>query len=285
MTIRARIGEWLTRRLILKPIFVVGIGRSGTSVLLQAIAAHPQVVPAEGEAPLVRSFGALVNQIEFSDERGYYERTLFLPKQELYRGLRRLCFETVVGPDYGWSRTVRGPRRRDVPILHQTHWCAKVGVETGEYRGLRHLYPGARLVYIVRNGIEVVHSRTQFPGFKHLSFESHCRTWALSCESYSYLSEAANAIQVRHEQLVADPEQVLHRVFELAELPPHSAPVHLVRSTLMIPLDEPTRRRVDVRAVFEQRRPAWEAWSDEQRETFRAIAGSGMRRLGYEIPF
>ena len=282
---KTHIGEWLTRKLILNPIFVVGIGRSGTSALLQAISAHPQVVPAQGEAPLLQFFGTTVDRLEFSEEREYYFKTLFLPKEQLYHDLRRMCFETVAGPNYGWSRIVHGPRRRDLPVRHLTHWCAKVGVKIDGYRGLRQLYPGARFVYIVRNGIDVIHSRTRFLGFRHLSFESHCRTWAESVEAFGYLAEAENAIQVRHEQLVADPEGQLRQVFDLAGLPPHPGPVQLVRGTLIIPLDQPTRSGVDVRQVFEERQPPYETWTEEQRETFRGSAGDAMRKLGYEVPF
>ncbi len=280
-----KIGALLTRNFILNPLFVVGIGRSGTSVLLRALGLHPLVFSSKGEAPLIRRFGALVEPLEFSDERDYYCESMNVSKEYLYDYLRRLCFEYVVGPHYGLDRITEELKRRDLSVLRKRRWCAKTFPTIEEYRGLTRLYPGIKLVYIVRNGLEVVHSRTRFHGFRDRDFESHCQTWVDSVDVFSYLANEDCAIQVRHEQLVTDPERLLRQVFDFADIGYHQAPVDFVRTTIMIPLDEPTQSSVDVRGVFDARKPPYENWAPEQRATFRRIAGAAMDSLGYEVPF
>lgn len=282
---KSQIGKFLTRNLIDNPILIAGIGRSGTSVLLRALGKHPQVFPGYGEAPLMRTFGELVERIEFSDAREYYTETLFAPKEYLFDHLKRLCFEYVAGANYGYDRVTGSLKKRDFSVLKMQHWCAKVLPTQEEYKGLHGLFPGLRTLHISRNGLDVVHSRTRFHGFRDLSFEQHCCTWVESVEGYRYLAETETSLEVRHEDLVADPPQFFHKVLAFLDLPYHEGPAEFVKSNLMIPLDQPSEDGVDVKQILEQREPPHAHWTAEQRETFRRIAGSAMDELGYEIPF
>jgi len=282
---KSHIGKFLTRNLIDNPILIAGIGRSGTSVLLRALGKHPLVFPGYGEAPLMRNFGELVDRIEFSDAREYYTETLFVPKKYLFDHLRRICFEYVVGTNYGCFRATWEFRNLGFSILKRQYWCAKVLPRENEYRGLQRLFPGLRTLHISRNGLDVVHSRTRFQGFRDLSFEQHCRTWAESVKDCRYLATTETALEVRHEELVADPQRFFHTVLAFLGMPYHDGPAEFVQSHLMIPLDKPSEDGVDVKQILEQREPPHAHWTAEQRETFRRIAGSAMDELGYEIPF
>jgi hypothetical protein len=279
------IGRLLTHRFIDSPIFVVGANRSGTSILLRALSAHPLVWWGIGEAPLMTMVAAIPDTIDFSDFSSYYVENLRVPRSVLYSNLRRLCFEYAVGQNYGLDRTVQGLKKGDFSIRKKRYWCAKIFPEEGHCRGLRQLFKNARFLYIVRNGIEVVHSRTKFAGFKNLDFEAQCRAWATSFEFFDHLADADDAIRLRHEDLVADAEGFMRQVFSFLPLPYDRRPVNLVKSTLVIPLDQPSASGVDARQMLESRRPAYEGWTVEQRATFKAIAGHAMAHAGYEIPF
>jgi hypothetical protein len=244
------------------------------------------VLPTWGEAPLIRLFAAFGEALEFSDLKDYYSKSLNVPEGYLYKELRRLCFEYVMGPHYGLGNTtLRSLIRRDTSILHKRRWCAKTFPRVNEYGGLLLLYPGARFVYIVRNGINVVHSRTKYRGFRDLDFETQCRTWAMAIEDFRFLASAEAAIQVRHEQLVTEPNGFFQEVFDFVGIGYHEKPVSFVQNNMVIPLDEPSRAGVDVKEVFESRRPPYEDWTAEQRSIFRSVAGDAMRETGYEIPF
>lgn len=282
---KSHIGKFLTRNWIDNPILVAGIGRSGTSVLLRALGKHPLVFAGYGEAPLMRVFADLVERIEFSAAREYYTETLFAPKEYLFDHLQRLCFEYVVGANYGYDRGAASLKKRDFSILKMQHWCAKVLPTEGEYKGLQRLFPGLRALHISRNGLDVVHSRTRFHGFRDLSFEQHCLTWTESVVGYRYLASTETALEVRHEELVADPQRFFHTVLAFLDMPYHEGPAEFVQSHLMIPLDKPSEDGVDVKQILEQREPPYAQWTVEQRETFKRIASSAMDELGYEIPF
>lgn len=282
---KAQIGQLLTHQLIDSPIFVVGANRSGTSVLLRALSAHPHVWGTTGEAPLMTMLAAIPDRIEFSQFSDYYVENLRVPKDYLYSSLRRLCFEYAVGPCYGWDRIVQELKKGDFPVRKKRRWCAKLFPEEEHCRGLRQLFRGSRFVYIIRNGVEVVHSRTRFRGFRNLDFEAQCHAWASSFQHFDHLASAEDAITVRHEHLVSDAEGFLRQVFAFLGLEFDSRPVNLVKSTLVIPLDQPDSSGVDAKQILEARRPPSESWTPEQRAAFKDIAGDAMSRAGYEIPF
>lgn len=279
-----RLVELLLGNLLDSPVFVVGAGRSGTSVLLRGLSLHPEILPAEAEAPFVRDVGEFVNTLEFSSSSDYYLKNLNISRDYLYRYLRRLCFECVHGPYYGLGGTW-GVWRRVVDFARVRRWCAKTFPEESGYRGLKQLYPNARFVYIIRSGMEVVHSRTRFRGFRHLDFDVQCRAWADSIGCFGYLNEAEAAISVRHEDLVSDPESFLRAIFSFIGVDFCDRPVEFVNSNLVHPLDEGTKSNIEVRQTFELRPPAYEDWTPEQCATFKEIAGEAMGEAGYEMPF
>ncbi|HNS49561.1 MAG TPA: sulfotransferase [Anaerolineae bacterium] len=282
---KALVGQLATRRFIDSPVFVVGTNRSGTSILLRALGAHPLVWGSSGEAPLMAMLAEVPDRLEHSQFAGYYAENLQMSKGYLYASLRRLCFEYALGANYGWERAEKGFRSGDFSVLKKRYWSAKIFPEESHCRGLRLLFPGLKFVYITRNGIEVVHSRTKFAGFRDLDFEEHCRVWASSFRLFGHLASAQDAILVRHEHLVADAGAVLHEVFDFLGIGADTRPVTLVRTTLAIPLDEHDSVGVDARQILQTRRPPYEGWTPQQRSTFKDIAGDAMIRAGYEIPF
>lgn len=281
-----RLGQLLTRSLLLNPIFVVGMGRSGTTALLRALGRHPLVLGARGEAPLIQMFGLLVEPLEHSEDRDHYLDNMYVPKDYLYRRLRQTCFEYVAGPHYGLHEIVADVRsHRSLAALTRRRWSAKVFPTYDAYNGIRQLYPGASFAYIVRNGIDVVHSRAQWAGFSGHSFEQHCEAWVTGIAHFGYLSSAEAAIEVRHEQLVHSPEQVFRQVFDCAGIGYDQRPADYIRETIWMPLGQPSETGVDVQAILNGRSPAFESWTPEQRATFKRIAGDTMSEVGYDMPF
>ena len=158
------IGRLLCRPFFEHPILVVGTGRSGTSVLLQALGKHPQIYALPGEAPFLTSIGGAAFLFEHAENRSYYLASIKVTKDYLYDQLRRLGFEVAAGPHYGLKRLFKGlVGAADTP-LRRRFWCAKSFPSEKVTDGLLALYPTVRFVYIVRNGCDVVHSRTKFKG-------------------------------------------------------------------------------------------------------------------------
>lgn len=274
-----------------RPIFVIGTGRSGTTVLLEALGAHPNVLAAWGEAPSIRDFGRLAETYTADDNSGAYLRTTNRLSERRYLGaLRRLSFETTFGRDGGLYARCRAIgerlvkyRRSPLRLRLVSRWCAKTFPDEQSFRGLLALYPDAQFLWIVRNGLDVVYSRTRFKGFRQMDFAKQCRTWATSIETYDWVRRTSRALELRHENLVAEPDAFFERVHAFLNLRQHPGPARFAKSTLIHPLDRKTQAKVDVKQALERRDDAWDLWTDEEKQTFLQICGPAMETMGYRI--
>jgi hypothetical protein len=278
-------GKILTKQLFDKPIFIVGASRSGTSVLLQALGKHPAILSMPGEAPFITSMGGSTYLFEFDKSKNYYLESIKVSKEYLYDSFRRMAFEVAAGANYGIRSIAKNILHGDLSTLLKRFWCAKTFPTYNVGKGLVRLYPKVKFIYIVRNGFEVVHSRTKFHGFNKKSFDEHCKEWASTTERFRYLLTFERAITIRHEQLVTEPEIVFQNVFSFIGIRNHIESAHFVRNTLVHPLDKSTQTEVNVEKLLTERKTVFLSWSDEQRQLFRKICGNAMQALGYEMPF
>jgi len=276
-----------------RPVFIIGTGRSGTTVLLEALGSHPNLLAAWGEAPLIKDIGRLAEEYTSEDSNGEFLRqTNGMSDRRYLAFLRELAFETTFGADGGLKMRCRATAERLVKYrkasLHlsmTTHWCAKTFPDEQSFRGLLAIYPEARFLWIVRNGLAVVSSRTRFKGFKGLEFEKQCETWADSIEKYDYVQKTDRALELRHEDLVADPDALFARVLEFLQVRQHTGPGRFAKSTLIHPLDQKTQAQADVKQALQDREAVWMQWSNEEKQTFRRICGPAMETMGYAMPF
>lgn len=275
-------GRTLTASFRAAPVFVVGLGRSGTTVVKDALGAHREIIAADGESPAIATFGATARQLLEND---YRAKTLRMSAEAMLERLRRLCFEGAMGPHSGARRLAREVVRTRKNPFRLRRWCAKTFPSAPEAEGLAELYPHGRLVYVVRNGCEVVQSRSQFGSMRERSFEDHCREWADSVRRYAYLLACARATAVRHEALSRDPGAVFDGLCTFIGVARDRGPSTFAQTTLLHPLDQPTQVGVAVEQRLHDREPAHESWTAEQRENFKTVCGDAMHELGYEIPF
>lgn len=278
------VGKALCRPFYKRPIFIVGSGRSGTSVLLQALGQHPAIVSAPGEAPLLTYLSACARPFEFGTGKEFFLASIQSSTTYLYEGLRKLSIESCFGPYYGLARIARARLHKGVKSW-PTYWAAKTFPSEQGYDSLRILFPDVRFIFIVRNGIEVVHSMTKFHGFSDRQFEEQCRAWVMSFESFKYLISKPEAIFVRHENLVSDGAEVSRQLFRFLQVEQSTKPIDFLNGTVVHPLNEKTKQNTDAREQLANRAKAYEQWSDEQRSSFLGICGTTMQELGYPIPF
>lgn len=267
------------------PIFIVGVGRSGTTALFNGLIRHPHVLGARVELPFVSYLGPILRDYEDHRDREWLMNSMSVSKEYLHDQFRRLAFEVAVGRCNGLVSRLKNLARGDFHILSKRFWCAKTYFDFDGYQGLKHLYPDIKLIYMIRNGCGVVQSRTKFESFKEREFAEHCQEWTDGVAKYRFVSHVESSVQVRHEDLVDAPEEVYKAIFECAGLTHHEAPAKFVRKTLVHPLDEPTKGDVDVRATLSNRPPAHADWTPAQREIFKEICGDAMLEVGYEMPF
>jgi hypothetical protein len=278
-------GRLLTKRFFYRPIFVIGVGRSGTTALAGGINQHPQVLGLRFEFPFLGHFSHIPYIHEYGDHQEWMLNSLCVPKSYFYEQCRRMTFEVAFGKHYGLSSLAYNLARGDWHVFNKRFWCAKAYLDHNAYQGVTELYPKAKFINIMRNGCDVVQSRTKFNSFAQREFEQHCREWVEGVEQYRYFLGIDNGIRVYQEDLIANPEALYEKVFDLVGLSRHQAPSRFVRNTLLHPLDETTKRDVDVKAVLATRPPAHADWNAEQRSIFKDICSEAMQEVGYEIPF
>lgn len=279
--IKDLIGYTLSRSCLKSPIFVVGSGRSGTSVLLQALGMHPDVISFPGEAPFLTSIGGEANILE-SDNGEYYKASFKISSEYFYDSLAKLGIESAGGKNYALKEFIKSAlKSKNFSI--KKHWCAKTFPPEQVTHGLLNVYPNAKFIYIVRNGIEVVHSMTKFHGFKQKDFSNQCQIWRDSIEKYAYFENCKHAICLRHEQLVYNPKTFFTQIFQFLGLDFSNQCIDFVSGNLIHPLDAPDQKQQDAVIQLKQRKSPYSSWPDEQKRIFESICGTSMQSMNYPI--
>lgn len=282
------LGRFASKGFIRNPIFIVGGSRSGTIVLLKAMGRHTRILSTPSEDPFITDVGGMVHSLEFCSEveKQYYLETLRISKTYIYDRLRRLAMESALGPHYGLKQLIKLAVVNKVNPLGKHYWCTKTFPGKNVAQGLTRLYPEARFIWILRNGVNVVHSRCLFPAFRDLPFAEHCHHWAGTIERFAYLLEMPGAVVVHQEELVDEPDMVFRRIFEKFRIDYDAKPTEFALTHHVHPLgDESTTKGVDIKKTLSERPPAYQDWTQEQKETFKDICGEAMQMAGYEVEF
>lgn len=282
-------GSSLTKHFRMNPVFVVGLGRSGTTILLKTLKKHPQILSYIGEpneSPLIADIGQLAFNVTSGEWNDYYQEYLGGSTDALLKQLRRMVFETVYGTHLGVGLLCRHIlKTRSYNTLSVQHWSAKIFPSNEKASGLTALFPSAKFIYIVRNGMDVVHSHQKFEHFKHMDFEAACKRWVSGCEKYAYISTLPNGLQVHHDELVNHPDAFFRRIYSFLELDYDACSVEFASHTHIHPLDQATQVQANVKETLQNRPAAYTTWTTEERRLFKAICGETMHHAGYGMPF
>lgn len=277
------LGNFFSQSCVENPIFVVGAGRSGTSVLLQALGQHPAIMAFPGESPFLTSIGGDATLFH-GQEQNYYRNAIRLTYSAIMSKLQRLGFEASGGEHYALKNTVRHRiNHRQFSNSAICYWAAKTFPTALVSEGLDAVYPGAKYLYIVRNGLEVVHSMTKFHGFKDNDFTSHCKTWARSAEKYEYLQTKSNALTIKHELLSQNPDRVFSEIYTFLALPNNDKSANFTKTNVIHPLDKHDVHTTDNQALLSKRDNPTALWDKNQRAIFSDICAEHMQRLGYDF--
>ncbi len=293
-----------------RPVFVIGTGRSGLSPLMDLISYHPAFAwPSQYHQrwPGVPRIATLSRVVELPalDSRLKFARGV--PKHaETYR-LWNACFpgfaepfrDLVASDVTPYARTlfrravadIVRYQRKDRFIAEYSGW-SRIGF-------LKEIFPDARFVHIVRDGRAVAHSYTNVEWWN--GWQGVYR-WRLGVpepdllaklERYgnSFLALAAvywkilvrnimnaaaqlpagDALLVRYEDLVADPEKEARRCVEFAGL---EAEPRFIRHLRTVKIVDANRHRMRI--------PPWrEALDASQLAMFEDLAGEELAEFGY----
>lgn len=211
----------------IRPLFLVGCPRSGTTLLQSLLAAHSQVV----SFPESKFFQYLVPEYEpkryriglasrrlrpmlerFFQEIGYPEMERRLPRVPLFMGQYTRLFIKLLN-DITQAQGKGLWLEKTPEHLHYLDYIEK-------------FVPSARIIHIVRNGADVVASvyemTQKYPdswwGKTYTDLDCCIDQWMQKLEiSRRYLAKPNHSL-VRYERLVENPRQVLQELCQFLEI-------------------------------------------------------------------
>jgi len=270
-----------------RPVFIVSCGRSGSTALCLAMRLHPNLLVAATEGPSFHALGELAYDFGVGEHRAYFQSASRLPVDDVRSQIRHLCYTSVFGTGLGLSYDTRRIAIKESAYTRGARiarWGAKVFTGERSAQGLRWLYPGAKFIYIFRNGIDVVQSMSKFSNFAKLSFADRCRFWTDRANTYEYLRRWDDVCVIRFEDFLDDNAGVLKALYGYLGLPDSRASSDFASSQMIHPSDSPASMQ-NAKQAISGRQPAHAAWTEQERDTFREICGSAMKALAYDIPF
>jgi tetratricopeptide (TPR) repeat protein len=244
-----------------EPIFVVGLPRSGTTLVERILSSHSMV---SGAGELDHFAQALVAAVRRKTGRED------IPRKELIEHSARLDFREL-GTDYvERTRPTTGltPRFTDKMPLNYLY-CALI----------RHALPKARVVHVARHPIAVCHAmyKTLFKqgypfsydleetGKYYIAYRRLMKHWLETLPEFIY--------HISYERLIADQEGETRRLLEFCGLEWEDGCLAFERN----PAPTTTASASQVRrALYNSSVSLWRHYSNELRSLQRQLAGAGI---------
>jgi hypothetical protein len=269
-----------------RPFFILGCGRSGTSLLSRMLHAHPKLaVPFESHL-YNRIYTRIPPSADLANSRTRERlvaeilRTEFVRQwspmpsaEETLSAVSRHDFHGIVEALLG-TWTVRQGKAR---------WGEKTPHHTLLWRTVWEGFPGLQAIHLVRDGRDVALSFRSAPfGPKHVYPVAHhwVRYLEAAEEARRVLGESA-FLQVRYEDLLAQPDKELRRVCAFLGEPFDASMLNFYRDETAYPTD---RRNLDSlrKPVLSQNIEKWrKGLTPRELRIFEAIAGAELERYGY----
>jgi len=269
------------------PVVVLGVSRSGTTLLKEMLDAHPQLaIPSEsyflpqlwqrhGQAPDREAFLDDVRRLARIREWG-------ISREDVARRLaERPSFPEAIEAIYRAYADARGKRR----------FGDKTPAYMRRLQLLERAFPGAAYLHLIRDGRDAALSflemrrRPSFNWARPRGVAAFAAQWRREVQMACRFGKdrvAGRYRELRYEDLVADPEGTLSDVCAFLRL--DYAPAMLEYHHDLDP-----DRLVDHRGLASPPRPGVRRWREQMNlgdvERFEAIAGELLTDLGYEISF
>jgi len=191
-----------------KPIFILGSGRSGTSILTGAILSGGEIDGyLEGHfLPLMLFFMQDIERFYFS------KRALLDDNRHMLTNIPQQEIEQEVMDLF---------RRKAEALAKNTIWLDKspdsATIKTTPY--IIKIWPQAKFIFAKRRGIENIISRVK--KFPHVSFEQHCIMWFDCMKSWLLVKDSLNNyLEIDQRQIALQPDKIAQEIGDFLELNP-----------------------------------------------------------------
>lgn len=186
--------------------FVVGVGRSGTTLLRLMLDAHPDLaIPTE-----THFLGALLSAEPGASPDALIAR---ITGSETWPNMGMTADALAAAVAAEEATTPAAVARAFYRLYAAQRGKTRWGDKTPPYRGLVPVIaaalPEALFVHIVRDGRDVALSYRGLWFGRGDDVEAQARFWVSEIERTRRFCEATDAVEIRYEDLVADPARVL----------------------------------------------------------------------------
>ena len=270
-----------------RPVFVVGMNGSGTTMLLDCLGRHPELyafpretrlIPyliarqgLDGDLAVDAHFRRLWDDVRSLTAFREANDRVPVPLPEDWRDHPR-TLASILDAVFGYFAARHGKSR----------WCEKTPQHVQHLLALAQLFPGAKFVHVIRDGRDCAAS---FQRRFHRQPELTVFRWKKVVTMGRRQGERLTAqryLEVRYEDLTAQPEQHLRRICDFLELPFHGAILESAQPRMGIIAPEAGERRRGLQRNSGQWRTHFTAARAEQLER---IAGRTLAGWGYDTRY
>lgn len=275
------------------PFFVVGSGRSGTTLLQALIDAHPNLsIPPESHlydriAPVFDTYGDLSIQSN---------RLRFIADLLADAYIRQWRLDAT--PDEIEARVIRGDRVGVIDALFslfaQRQGASRWGDKTPDHirclDAIRADFPDAKLIHLVRDGRDRAEARRRMiwgpstPFGMAREWRDEVMLWKRFCDEHG----SDGTLVVRYEDLVHAPRETMERVFEFLDEPYVDTVVNYASTPLTRTLSA-TQSEWHAslgRGIFTRKVGIYrQALTRREIEIFESVARDALVEYGYQPEF
>jgi hypothetical protein len=277
------------------PVFIVGCGRSGTTLLRLMLNAHPDMsVPGESQfIPRIakwRARGAwpasLAPPAAYRRFLEYLEHDWFIGRWQLSPSSLRARLDRL--PDRSHGRVFAAVFEEKMTQEGKRRWAEKTPVHVQYMTLLDRLFPGALFVHLVRDGRDVALSLMDRDwGPRRIALAGHYWTWlVLAGMVAGRLIGPDRYREVRYEHLVTQPEHTLRSLCGWVGMDYTPAMLDYPASPAAQVYRDPANvsvhlvERPDARRITQWR----ERLSRADQASLHCQAGGLLSFLGYDVP-
>jgi hypothetical protein len=264
-----------------RPVFVVGMNGSGTTMLLDSLGRHPQLYSFPQETRVIPHLMATMGQFGDLDADEN-----FLALWNRVRGIPafRVVNRGQVPPlPANWAEFPRGldavldAMFRYFAAPHaKVRWCEKTPQHVQHLERLSRLFPQAKFIHIIRDGRDCAAS---FYRRWRRTPELTIYRWkhVVSVGKRQGLALTDRYLELRYEDLTLDPEGGLQRICAFLGLPFHP-------DLLMFRCRQGQQRGIV--GCIEQNTGRWRTdFSVRRLQRLERIAGACLQELGYPVQY